>query len=193
MVEGKLVLVGYDELPLKPMNVDGETKFMDPFPCLSDTFGAPNTTTIVAMAGTSDTPSNNREDDLLLEDKECYENSVYGFFLSKRVVYPVVENYVKNVWSRFGLVRTMINLKDMASSSGTKIVTLNPFDVLNMVDKDIRDAPSDTVNSKADDVNVGNIKVISWIMRTWIAIMTWKRMIMKQQFMALKSSKGTGS
>ncbi|GKA65526.1 zinc knuckle CX2CX4HX4C containing protein [Tanacetum coccineum] len=45
----------------------------------------------------------------VLEVNEHFENSVYGFFLGKKVVYPAVENYFKNSWSRFGLVRTMMN------------------------------------------------------------------------------------
>ncbi|GJR61825.1 hypothetical protein Tco_1503987 [Tanacetum coccineum] len=44
------------------------------------------------------------------EVKERFETSVYyGFILGRTVAYPVVENYVKNTWSRFGLVRTMMN------------------------------------------------------------------------------------
>ncbi|GJX89563.1 hypothetical protein Tco_0341577, partial [Tanacetum coccineum] len=50
---------------------------------------------------------------------------------------------------------------DVASSSGTKIVTLYPFDVLNMVDKDIGVTPIDSVNSKGDDANVGNSKDVN--------------------------------
>nr|GEU91782.1 hypothetical protein [Tanacetum cinerariifolium] len=46
-----------------------------------------------------------------------------------------------------------IAMVNVASSSGTKIVTSNPFDVLYMVDNNIRVAPSDLVNSKSDDVN----------------------------------------
>ncbi|GJW37319.1 hypothetical protein Tco_0060239 [Tanacetum coccineum] len=242
MLEGKLVLVGYDGLPLKPMNDDGQTTIMDHFPWLSDTFGTPNTTTKVAMADTRYTSSNNREDglvnviesdklngmrpvsyanhindepsmivanlrtlialagngadvavslDSVLEDKERYENSVYRMLENEpwlicnvlvilRKWSPLVNvsqhsrrmdrvssfargmiDLHTDVELKDTLVVTVPKIKDMASSSGTKIVTLNPFDVLNMVDKDIRDAPSDTVNSKADDVNVGNIKVIS--------------------------------
>ncbi|GKB41112.1 hypothetical protein Tco_0886054 [Tanacetum coccineum] len=188
MLEGKLVLVGYDGLPLKPMNDDGQTTVMDHFPWLSDTFGTPNTTTKVVMADTGDTSSNNREDvanlrtlialarngvdvtvslDSVLEDKERYENSVYRSSFARAMIDLHTDVELKDT-----LVMVVPKIEDMASSSGIKIVTSNPFDVLNMVDKDIRDAPSDTVNSKADDVNVGNIKVISWIMRTLIAIMT---------------------
>ncbi|GJS26752.1 hypothetical protein Tco_0487372 [Tanacetum coccineum] len=45
MLEGKLVLVGDDEIPLKPLNVDGQATIMDHFPCLSNTFSTSNTTT----------------------------------------------------------------------------------------------------------------------------------------------------
>ncbi|GKF08861.1 zinc knuckle CX2CX4HX4C containing protein [Tanacetum coccineum] len=90
----------------------------------------------VATAGTRDTPSTNGEDGsvnvskndisngmgpdsyanringepkISSEVKERFKNYVYGFFLGKKVAYPVVENFVKNSWSRFGLVRIMMN------------------------------------------------------------------------------------
>ncbi|GJY55545.1 reverse transcriptase domain-containing protein [Tanacetum coccineum] len=37
--------------------------------------------------------------------------SLYGYFMGKRVALPVVENYVKNAWKKFGLVRVMMNSK----------------------------------------------------------------------------------
>ncbi|GKB24701.1 zinc knuckle CX2CX4HX4C containing protein [Tanacetum coccineum] len=36
-----------------------------------------------------------------------FNNFVYWFFFGKRVAYPVVKNYVKNTWSKFGLVKSM--------------------------------------------------------------------------------------
>nr|GEW60863.1 RNA-directed DNA polymerase, eukaryota, reverse transcriptase zinc-binding domain protein [Tanacetum cinerariifolium] len=99
MLEGKLVLVGDDGIPLKPLNVDGQATVMDHFPCLSNTFGTPNASIKVATA------------ESVLQVKERFENCVYGFFLGKRVAYTLVENYVKNTWSRFGLVPTMISSK----------------------------------------------------------------------------------
>nr|GFB18514.1 hypothetical protein [Tanacetum cinerariifolium] len=42
-----------------------------------------------------------------------------------------------------------------------KFVTSNPFDVLNMVDKDIGVAPGDLVKSKGNNVNLGNSKDIN--------------------------------
>ncbi|GJU50890.1 zinc knuckle CX2CX4HX4C containing protein [Tanacetum coccineum] len=35
--------------------------------------------------------------------------SLYGYFVCKRVAFSVVENYIKNLWKKFGLVRVMIN------------------------------------------------------------------------------------
>ncbi|GJZ70610.1 cytokinin dehydrogenase 3-like protein, partial [Tanacetum coccineum] len=38
-----------------------------------------------------------------------FANTVYGFFLGKRVAYPVVANYVRNIWGKFGLLRSMFS------------------------------------------------------------------------------------
>ncbi|GKC37536.1 ATPase, F1/V1/A1 complex, alpha/beta subunit, partial [Tanacetum coccineum] len=35
--------------------------------------------------------------------------SLYGYFVCKRVAFSVVENYIKNLWKKFGLVRVMMN------------------------------------------------------------------------------------
>ncbi|GJX74985.1 hypothetical protein Tco_0313580 [Tanacetum coccineum] len=40
---------------------------------------------------------------------ERFMNTAYGFFLDKRVAYPVIANYVRNTWSKFGLVKSMLN------------------------------------------------------------------------------------
>ena len=55
MLHGKLVLVSDDGEHLKPLNVDGQTNTMESFPCFSDTFGTPNTSTKMATA----CPNNN--------------------------------------------------------------------------------------------------------------------------------------
>ncbi|GJZ17065.1 hypothetical protein Tco_0553188 [Tanacetum coccineum] len=39
---------------------------------------------------------------------ERLNNTVYRFFLGKSLAYPIVENYVKNTWSKFGLVKSMM-------------------------------------------------------------------------------------
>ncbi|GKF56960.1 hypothetical protein Tco_0170497, partial [Tanacetum coccineum] len=38
-----------------------------------------------------------------------FANTVYGFFLGKRVAYPVVANYVRNTWGKYRLVKSMLN------------------------------------------------------------------------------------
>ncbi|GKE32169.1 hypothetical protein Tco_1451491, partial [Tanacetum coccineum] len=40
---------------------------------------------------------------------ECFANTSYGFFLGKRVAYPVVTNYVRNTWGKYGLVCSMFS------------------------------------------------------------------------------------
>ncbi|GKB59764.1 integrase, catalytic region, zinc finger, CCHC-type containing protein [Tanacetum coccineum] len=41
---------------------------------------------------------------------ECFVNTTYGFFLGKKVAYPVVANYVRNTSGKYGLVRSMFSL-----------------------------------------------------------------------------------
>ncbi|GJZ37874.1 hypothetical protein Tco_0584065 [Tanacetum coccineum] len=45
---------------------------------------------------------------------ERFANTAYGFFLGKKVAYPVVVNYVSNTWGKYGLIRSMF-------SSSTKL------------------------------------------------------------------------
>nr|GFA31308.1 hypothetical protein [Tanacetum cinerariifolium] len=40
---------------------------------------------------------------------EQFANTAYGFFLGKWVAYPVVANYVRNIWSKYGRVKSMLN------------------------------------------------------------------------------------
>ncbi|GKB93015.1 hypothetical protein Tco_0979152, partial [Tanacetum coccineum] len=40
---------------------------------------------------------------------EQYANSAYGFFLGKRMAYPIVANYVRNTWGKYGLVKSLLN------------------------------------------------------------------------------------
>nr|GEW54656.1 hypothetical protein [Tanacetum cinerariifolium] len=37
-----------------------------------------------------------------------FENTLYGYFIGKRLAFPLVENYVKNAWAKFGLERCML-------------------------------------------------------------------------------------
>ncbi|GKC67737.1 CENP-B homolog protein 2-like protein [Tanacetum coccineum] len=38
-----------------------------------------------------------------------FVNTAYSFFLRKRVAYPIVANYVRNTWGKYGLVISMLN------------------------------------------------------------------------------------
>ena len=62
MLYGKHVLLGDDGEHLKPLNVDGQTNTMESFPCLSDTFGTPNTSTKMATACPNDNLLNKGDD-----------------------------------------------------------------------------------------------------------------------------------
>ncbi|GJU70154.1 copia-type polyprotein [Tanacetum coccineum] len=133
-LEGKLVLMGDDWKLLKPMKADGQASAMDPFPCLSHTFGTHNTTNKVATDSASDTPSNNGENGLVNVIKSDSLNSIIPIFYanwlngeqSKKVanlhtliastddradVAVSLESVLENVWSRFCHVRTMMNSK----------------------------------------------------------------------------------
>ncbi|GKD73952.1 copia protein [Tanacetum coccineum] len=37
---------------------------------------------------------------------ECFTNIAYGFFLRKQEAYPIVSNYIRNTWGKYGLVRS---------------------------------------------------------------------------------------
>ncbi|GKC81284.1 zinc knuckle CX2CX4HX4C containing protein [Tanacetum coccineum] len=38
-----------------------------------------------------------------------FSNTLYGYFIGKRLAFPLVENYVKNSWAKFGLKRVMLD------------------------------------------------------------------------------------
>ncbi|GKD39484.1 zinc finger, CCHC-type containing protein [Tanacetum coccineum] len=38
-------------------------------------------------------------------------NTLYGYFIRKRLAFPIVENYVWNAWSKFGILKVMMNTK----------------------------------------------------------------------------------
>ncbi|GKC28054.1 zinc finger, CCHC-type containing protein, partial [Tanacetum coccineum] len=41
---------------------------------------------------------------------ERFANTAYGFFLGKKVPYPIIANYVRNTWGKYGLARSMFIL-----------------------------------------------------------------------------------
>ncbi|GKC23162.1 zinc knuckle CX2CX4HX4C containing protein [Tanacetum coccineum] len=38
-----------------------------------------------------------------------FSNTLYGFFIGKRLAFPLVENYVKNTWAKYGLKRIQLH------------------------------------------------------------------------------------
>nr|GFA86544.1 hypothetical protein [Tanacetum cinerariifolium] len=60
------------------------------------------------------TPRGNGIDVVILVDSICtvskrFANIAYVFFLGKKVAYPVVANYVRNTWGKYGLVFLMFS------------------------------------------------------------------------------------
>ncbi|GJR05399.1 integrase, catalytic region, zinc finger, CCHC-type containing protein [Tanacetum coccineum] len=41
------------------------------------------------------------------EVSACFDNTLYGYFVGKKLAFPLVENYVKNTWIKYGLERVM--------------------------------------------------------------------------------------
>ncbi|GJZ68485.1 hypothetical protein Tco_0631725 [Tanacetum coccineum] len=73
------------------------------------------------------TPGGNGIDVVVLVESiraisERFANTAYGFFLGKRVAYPIVANYVRNTWDKYGLVRSMFS-----SSTGLFPFNLAPW------------------------------------------------------------------
>ncbi|GKC87145.1 hypothetical protein Tco_1147794, partial [Tanacetum coccineum] len=58
-----------------------------------------------------------------------FENTLYGYFIGHRLAFPLVENYVKNAWAKYGLERTMLKkgffLFQFSSSEGMEKVLEN--------------------------------------------------------------------
>ncbi|GJY29012.1 zinc knuckle CX2CX4HX4C containing protein [Tanacetum coccineum] len=46
--------------------------------------------------------------DAVKEISKRFKNTLYGYFIGKRLAFPLVENYVKNAWAKFGLERVML-------------------------------------------------------------------------------------
>ncbi|GKD30746.1 zinc knuckle CX2CX4HX4C containing protein [Tanacetum coccineum] len=41
------------------------------------------------------------------EVSSAFDNTLYGYYIGKRLTFPLVENYVKNTWAKFGLLKAM--------------------------------------------------------------------------------------
>ncbi|GKE10244.1 putative reverse transcriptase domain-containing protein [Tanacetum coccineum] len=60
------------------------------------------------------TPGGNGIDVVVLVDfihpiSERFANTAYGFFLGKKMSYPIIANYVRNTWGKYGLIRSMFS------------------------------------------------------------------------------------
>nr|GEW90424.1 hypothetical protein [Tanacetum cinerariifolium] len=60
------------------------------------------------------TPRSNRIDvvvpvDFIRAISKRFANIAYGFFLGNKVSYPVITNYVRNTWDKYGFVRSMFS------------------------------------------------------------------------------------
>ena len=47
----------------------------------------------------------------VMEVNERLSNSIFGYFIGKRLAFPLVENYVFNAWGKFGIQKIMMNAK----------------------------------------------------------------------------------
>nr|GEU87295.1 hypothetical protein [Tanacetum cinerariifolium] len=45
--------------------------------------------------------------DVVDEISDKFVNTLHGFFVGERLVYPIVENYVKNAWAKYGFERAI--------------------------------------------------------------------------------------
>ncbi|GKE41491.1 cytokinin dehydrogenase 3-like protein [Tanacetum coccineum] len=64
---------------------------------------------------------------------ERFANTAYGFFLGKKMAYPVVANYVRNTWAKYGHVRSMF-------SSSTRLFSLQ-FSSIDGLDAMLENGP----------------------------------------------------
>nr|GEX14358.1 zinc knuckle CX2CX4HX4C [Tanacetum cinerariifolium] len=63
------------------------------------------------------------------EVSDRFTNTLYGYFIEKRLAFPVDENYVKNTWAKYELERVMLRngffFMQFASKEGMKQVLKN--------------------------------------------------------------------
>ncbi|GKF34857.1 zinc knuckle CX2CX4HX4C containing protein [Tanacetum coccineum] len=45
--------------------------------------------------------------EVVKEVSACFDNTLYGYFVGKKLAFPLVENYVKITWIKYGLERVM--------------------------------------------------------------------------------------
>ncbi|GJT98865.1 hypothetical protein Tco_1094383 [Tanacetum coccineum] len=57
------------------------------------------------------------------EVSKRFDNTLYGYFIGKRLAFPIVENYVKNTWAKFVLERVMLQNNFFLFQFSTREVT----------------------------------------------------------------------
>lgn len=87
--------------------------------------------------------------------KMCVQNGYHG---TKLFLFNTSEIIEKDEFRDVEAYRLRLFSRQDDRSGGTKIVTSNPFDVLNMVEKDDEITLCVSVDSNGDDVNEGNNK-----------------------------------
>nr|GEV52799.1 zinc knuckle CX2CX4HX4C [Tanacetum cinerariifolium] len=106
------------------------------------------------------------------EVSKRFENTMYGYFIGKMLAFPVVENYVKNAWEKFGLERAMLfngffffqfsSLDGMERvlENGPWLIRLVPI-ILNIWTPDTR-VKKETITSAPIWVKLHNVPVVSY-------------------------------
>ncbi|GJU97026.1 retrotransposon protein, putative, ty1-copia subclass [Tanacetum coccineum] len=123
-------IVKEKDLNDEPVAMDVQSPLVDQTNAVKTGGGSypPLPTQGTTLAG--NTPGGNRIDVVVVESiraiSERFVNTAYDFFLGKRVAYPVVANYIKNTWGKFGFVKSMLN-----SSTGLFSFQFSSMDGLN--------------------------------------------------------------
>ncbi|GJX42566.1 reverse transcriptase domain-containing protein [Tanacetum coccineum] len=81
---------------------------------LKPTTNVAATATVSPTVSTSSAPTSKGVDVVVLVESiraisERFSNTAYGFFMGKRVAYPIVANLVRNTWGKYDLVKSMLN------------------------------------------------------------------------------------
>ncbi|GJV05871.1 retrotransposon protein, putative, ty1-copia subclass [Tanacetum coccineum] len=105
----KTVLESYRSLPTQVTTLTGNTPGKSSY---ANVTGKPNGKKLNFR--TLFTPGGNGIDVVVPVESiraisERFANTIYGFYLGKRVAYLVVANYVRNTWGKYGLVRSMFS------------------------------------------------------------------------------------
>ncbi|GJV93642.1 zinc knuckle CX2CX4HX4C containing protein [Tanacetum coccineum] len=106
------------------------------------------------------------------EVSKMFDNTLYGYFIGKRLAFPVVENYVKNSYAKFGLERMMLTNRffffqfttregmERVLENGLWLIRLVPI-VLNIWIPNTR-LKKDTTTSALIWVKIHNVPIVAY-------------------------------